>query len=415
MKNSILVLVVGSLFIFFTADIALAEWQIQYDGEANRVLHLGGQTRRGSFATKKQCQAYWESRPSFEQQHSSCVPAGGWSTTAPAGGFSSSEQFAAQAFSSLLGSLMQEVMAPPPQVDTSYQQQLLKQQQEAEAAKIKQKELERQHQLQQWREFQNEEASARARERAEKEKRSRELLAKMQTLGSDEPLRMESIAGGKLEAFKGGRPEAEDLELQALGRGRYDTSTLSEWQRLLCAAYFSSEALTAIKNGDEETARYLNEQAEKVSSGQMIELECKFPALPQPPEPEKADSRMAGYVDLLSKVQKDVKTLQDIEIKIRQTEVKKKQAESKKAKAEKMIAESRALNTAKPQDKAKAESLKDQAQRLLQEAQNELEQANKTREELLDEQAKIQDELKQMQEEIESKDEVNEKIQGEKP
>jgi len=199
------------------------------------------------------------------------------------------------------------------------------------------------------------------------------------------------------------------------GRGMYDTSTLSEWQRLLCAVYFSSEALIAIKNGDEVGARYFNEQAEKVSSGQMIELEFKFPALPQPPEPQKAESRMTAYVNLLSKVQKNIKTLQDIEIKIKQTEVKKKQAESKKAKAEKMIAESHALDTAKPEDKAKAKSLKDQAQILLQEAQNELEQANKTHEELLTRQAKIQNDLKQMQRDFELKDEVNEKIEGEKP
>jgi len=296
---------------------------------------------------------------------------------------------------------MQEVMAPPPQVDRSYQGQSRNQQQEA--AKIKQKELERQEALRKWQEFQEKEAS----ERAEKEKRNRELLAKMQTLGSGEPLRMESMAGGKLEAFKLGRPEAEDLELQALGRGRYDTSTLSEWQRLLCAAHFSSEALIAIKNGDEERARYLNEQAEKVSSSQMIELECKFPALPQPPEPEKAESKMAGYVDLLGKVQKDIKTLQDIEIKIKETEVKKKQAESKKAKAEEMFKESRALDTSKPEGKTKAKSLKDEAQRLLQEAENEDKLADETREELFKEQAKIQDELEQMQEKIESEDEAD--------
>lgn len=106
---------------------------------------------------------------------------------------------------------MQNLMAPPPQLDRSYQQQLRKQQQEAEAAKIKQKELERQKSLRQWREFQYKEISERAMERAEKEKQNRELLAKMQTLGSDEPLRMVSMTGGKLEAFKLGRPEIVDL------------------------------------------------------------------------------------------------------------------------------------------------------------------------------------------------------------
>lgn len=85
MKNPFLLLVVCSLLVFFTADIVLAEWQIQYDAEANRVLHLGGQTKRGSFATKEQCEAYRESLPYFERQHSRCVPAGGWSPTPPEG------------------------------------------------------------------------------------------------------------------------------------------------------------------------------------------------------------------------------------------------------------------------------------------------------------------------------------------
>ena len=73
MKSCILLVAVCSLLVFFTADLALAEWQIQYDAEANRVLHLGGQTKRGSFATKEQCQAYWESQSYFERQHSRCV------------------------------------------------------------------------------------------------------------------------------------------------------------------------------------------------------------------------------------------------------------------------------------------------------------------------------------------------------
>jgi len=395
MKNRILLLVVCSLFVFFLEaslnfENAFAqEPTIDCEGtlRAWRMDPNIGPAIADQYYCPHRC-GYPVLRP--KKSPTSAVP---WSTTAPAGGFKSSEQFAAQALGSLLGSLMQNLFAPTPQIDRSYQEQLRKQQEEAEAAKIKEKELKRQKSLRQWQELQEKKAS----ERAEKEKQSRELLAKMEAFGSEEPLVMGSMSGGKLEPFKWEKHE-EELELQALGTGRYDTSTLSAWQRLLCAAHFSNQALMAIKDGDEVRARYLNEQAEKVSSGQMIELECKFPVLPQPTEPEKAESKMASYVNLLGKVQKDIKTLQDIEIKIKETDVKKKQAESKKEKAEKMVAESRALNTGKPEDKAKSKGLKDEAQRLLQEAQNELEQANKTREELLNEQAKIQDELKQMQE-----------------
>ena len=391
MKNRILLLVVCFLFVSFLEaslnfENAFAqEPTIDCEGtlRAWRMDHNIGPAIADQ---------YYCPHPHRSPVLKSAVP---WSTTAPAGGFKSSEQFAAQALGSLLGSLMQNLFAPPPQVDTSYQEQLRKQQ--TEAAKIKEKELKRQKSLRQWQELQEKKAA----EKAEKERQSRELLAKMETFGAEEPLGMESVRGGKLEAFKWEKHE-EELELQALGTGRYDTSTLSAWQRLLCAAHFSNQALMAIKDGDEVRARYLNEQAEKVSSGQMIELECKFPVLPQPPQPEKAESKMASYVNLLGKVQKDIKTLQDIEIKIKETDVKKKQAESKKEKAEKMIAESdRARNTGKPKDKAKSKSLKDEAQRLLQEAQNELEQVNKRRKELLNEQDKIQDELKQMQEQIE--------------
>lgn len=73
MKNCILLVAVCSLLIFFTADIALAEWCIQFDEEANRVIRLDGYTLRGSFATPEECWAYWVSRPGFEQAHSWCV------------------------------------------------------------------------------------------------------------------------------------------------------------------------------------------------------------------------------------------------------------------------------------------------------------------------------------------------------
>ena len=61
-------------FIMLTVShLAYANWQVQFDSEADRVMHMGGDTLRGNFATKAQCQSYQNSRPDFEQKHSWCV------------------------------------------------------------------------------------------------------------------------------------------------------------------------------------------------------------------------------------------------------------------------------------------------------------------------------------------------------
>ena len=62
-----------TLGLFCCSGIAYAQWQIQFDAEADRVLRLGGNTLRGNFATKAQCRNYWRSRPAFERNHSKCV------------------------------------------------------------------------------------------------------------------------------------------------------------------------------------------------------------------------------------------------------------------------------------------------------------------------------------------------------
>jgi len=62
------------LLAFFSfSGIAYARCQIQFDSEADRVMHMGGNTLRGNFSTKEQCLNYWRSRPAFEQNHSKCV------------------------------------------------------------------------------------------------------------------------------------------------------------------------------------------------------------------------------------------------------------------------------------------------------------------------------------------------------
>lgn len=71
--NKLAVLQLILLGLFFCCNTAYAGCQIQFDGEADRVMHLGGNTLRGNFATKEQCLNYWRSRPPFEQNHSECV------------------------------------------------------------------------------------------------------------------------------------------------------------------------------------------------------------------------------------------------------------------------------------------------------------------------------------------------------
>lgn len=70
-KTDIFLLIFCSLFC--CPDSVQAGCQIQFDSEADRVMHMGGDTLRGNFATKAQCLDYWRSRPYFEQNHSECV------------------------------------------------------------------------------------------------------------------------------------------------------------------------------------------------------------------------------------------------------------------------------------------------------------------------------------------------------
>jgi hypothetical protein len=61
------------IFILTLAVIApkaaLADWQIYFTGQAQRMFGAGG---RGNFATRSQCEAYRNSRPGFEQTNSYC-------------------------------------------------------------------------------------------------------------------------------------------------------------------------------------------------------------------------------------------------------------------------------------------------------------------------------------------------------
>lgn len=400
------IFLISTLVLFCFGGIAYAEWQIQYTGEAARMF---GSTPRGHFATKDECQAYWESSPVFEQNHSKCVgcdsPKGGGGGNIPfggVGGYGSSEDFAKQqiigGMIGMVGNLLAEALNP--QDDTAYQEKLLWQQKQAAIKK----EAERKEGLEKWKNSQKKSALQKEAEGRQKKEEGAKLLSEMDTVSSNEPLRLASAGGGHLESFKLMQPQIAENELQPLGTGRYDTSALSSCQRLLCAAHFSESALAAAKRGDDVNARYLNEQAEKVMSGQMIDLECQFPDLPAVPEPPKPQSQelrgeMAYYESMIKSVQQDARKLQDIEIKLKETDEKIKQAEEKKQHAEQRITEiqSRAATTEKPEEKQELDGLLAQARQLEQESIQQLQEATDERQKHLDEKENITNKLKELQ------------------
>ncbi|RJR15135.1 MAG: hypothetical protein C4581_12910 [Nitrospiraceae bacterium] len=63
----------GIVLVLLLFGNASAGCYVQFNEEANRVMHMGGDTQRGSFADPSECEAYQSSRPGFEQNNSWCV------------------------------------------------------------------------------------------------------------------------------------------------------------------------------------------------------------------------------------------------------------------------------------------------------------------------------------------------------
>jgi len=229
---------------------------------------------------------------------------------------------------------------------------------------------------------------------ARKARREKALALRRQRYEKEEPVWDKSLGG--LEAFRWDKTRLV-TGCPSTKTGKFDNSGLSSWQRLLCANQFSVQALSALNDGDEERAKYLNEQAEMVSSGQPTELKCEFPALYTYRDPT---TKVDNYVDILDQTQENMKALEEIEIKAQELKEQKKQAEGKKERAEKALEELRALDAVKPEDKETKRSLEDVARRLLQEAETELESVNERWESLARENTRIQEEIKRANREV---------------
>jgi hypothetical protein len=267
-----------------------------------------------------------------------------------------------QMMGSLFSSMLSSALAPPP--DTTYQQQQLLQQ---KMAAKKKKDALKKKALEQWKKLQKEEETRKAGEEDKKRTKGRELLAKMGSLDD-----------GGLKPFKWDTPE---LETKPIETGAYDTAGYASWQRCLCAAYFSGKALDASRCGDAEGAAFMNTQADRVTAGEMTDVECRLPGLQQLGAVQrqnlKQNKKLTEMIKLLPTIQEKVGQLQEIEIKL--NEAKKERADAEKkledanVKVEKTMVQAESAQT--PEKETEADDLLQQALALQDEAEAQVDRA----------------------------------------
>ena len=430
-KIKALLLIILGLFYF--SNIAYAEWQVDVSewqnwahNNVSTEFSTNGPSLWGHFATRHDCeaareQAYDNNLYKGLYKESQCVPkqgSGGATTFIGGSGNidtnAGAKQFLMNSMINMLGNALSNALSPQSQqVNTQAQQKLLWQEKQAAIKKEK----ERQAALAIWKKEKDKAMRQKIDEQYITREEGKKVLAKLDKVSSPGSLNMKPISSGTLKAFNSGNLNLASNDLQPIGTGRYDTSGLSPLKRASCAKYFSQAALTAANNGDDAKAKHLNQQAQKVISGQMIDRECQFPVLaniPEVPRPVKAhpvsnQKTVAYYEGLIKTVQQDTRKLKDIRIKLKKADKKIKQAKEKKQKAEQKIAEIKksAALTKKPREKQKANDLLSSAQALLQESENEIQTATDAKQNLSKKKEQIVTKLKDIQKRIQSKTGTN--------
>ncbi|MGP8176026.1 MAG: hypothetical protein ACLP7O_15980 [Terracidiphilus sp.] len=265
-----------------------------------------------------------------------------------------------------------------------------------EQARLKQE----QDRLAEWEAQQN---KARQLEQEKRLQQGSDLLKEMhgvESSPSEESSPSVVSLGGKIEGFKWDSPAGVKVESTSMSVGRYDTSGLKSWQRLLCAADFSKKALS-VQNSDPEQARFFNEQADRVTAGETVEVACSFPPMPAVPEPPVPSPQMLQMEKNIKTVQLDLKNLQGIETKVQKIHSDKSAAQEKlqKAEAARQQAETDKAG-ANPQDAALLAEIKrrqDEAQAQLDDANQKLKALSDQEQELSQQKEAIHQELLQIQ------------------
>lgn len=369
-------IILGILLSLITIQIASADWQIQYFGEAARMF---GSTPRGNFAKEKECRDYWEHQQKFEKNNSRCVgydhPGSGSTfppSTVPSDRLSPSQEMAIGIVGSLFNSIfsgMFDDSTSSPSTDNSYQEQLRIQQEEQRKKEI-------QAAIDAWRNIQEKAAQDALKEQQKKREQGALLIGKM-----DGGI---TGGGGKLEPMW----IAQKPELKPIQLGGYDTSKLEPVERLLCTSYFSTRALEERKKGNYEGARFFSEQSDKVTIGAKADVECKFPQMPDVPIPKaQAVQQMDSekFTALMEGFNAKLKGLQNIEAELNKVRQEKQTAEENLKKIDEKITEisNQVQSAQKPEEKAQADDLLQQALAARSDAENQVNTAKQNEQEYM--------------------------------
>jgi hypothetical protein len=278
-----------------------------------------------------------------------------------------------QVFGSLLDSLVDSILSTNKPDTAAIEQQLADEQ-----AKQKQAQA---IALAEWKAQQNKAAKNQQLEQKQRLQQGDSLLREMH--GGEDSTSVES-PGGTIGGFKWDTPAPGVAGVPSLSTGRYDTSGLKSVQRLACAADFSRKA-QAVQDSNPEQARFFNEQADRVTAGEAVEVACSFSPMPAVPEPV-VSAQMLQTEKNIQTVQLDIKELQGIETKVQKVQSDKSAAQEKvqQAEAARQQAETDKAS-AKPEDTALlAEIMRRQA-----EAQAQLDDANQKLKALSDQEQEL--------------------------
>lgn len=367
MKN---VFVVVALISIGTATTISAEYCVNYSSNLQSFMRQHGDSRTNAcFSSQSQCES-WANSMRSDSTHQydlsgSCYSSG--QNSSSSGGYSGQNSLQYQMMQGIIGGFMQGLM---------------------QGLENQQREADKRAKEEQWK-----------KEEEERRKKEKEQQQAAFINSQTNALNLLGNRPGSGTRFFGSPPtNTMGSNFEPIGSGKYDASPMKQIERLMCSTYFAQQALIAVKNHQDEKARYLNHQGDLVMEGRKYQEECKIPPIPQPPEPSLArvpdDTEAIKNIETITfAIQKDIKELQTLETKIQENKKKMDETQLEKEKLETKIKE---IQT-KPID-TMTSSEKEQQDTLIREAmalEEEINMMSKSHEKDVVEKSKVEESLQE--------------------